>query len=58
VEIYKGLGFGCMSCCLQLLQQDQDEEMLVPDQDVVVEGPQPMEGEISLCFYIFPLNLI
>jgi hypothetical protein len=42
----------------ELLQQDQDEEMLVPDQDVVVEGPQPMEGEISLCFYIFPLNLI
>uniref|UniRef100_A0A0D9V695 ubiquitinyl hydrolase 1 n=1 Tax=Leersia perrieri TaxID=77586 RepID=A0A0D9V695_9ORYZ len=34
---------GCMSC---LLQQDQDEEMLVPDQEVV-EGPQPMEDSAS-----------
>uniref|UniRef100_A0A0D3EUJ2 ubiquitinyl hydrolase 1 n=1 Tax=Oryza barthii TaxID=65489 RepID=A0A0D3EUJ2_9ORYZ len=31
----------------ELLQQDQDEEMLVPDQDVVVEGPQPMEDSGS-----------
>jgi hypothetical protein len=30
--------------CLQQPQQDQDEEMLVPHQDIV-EGPQPMEGE-------------
>lgn len=31
-------------------QQQEDEEMLVPHADLVVEGPQPMEGDYATGF--------
>ena len=37
--------------CVWILEQQEDEEMLVPHSDIV-EGPQPMEGLIYFFFFL------